>query len=87
MVISKNMAKTSAIKKSVKKPIKTSANPAVKPVLTNLKGQTLVCLRTLKEKTPASLASYEKLGGYIELKRLVIDKVKAKESKKPQKYG
>jgi NADH-quinone oxidoreductase subunit F len=49
----------------------------VKPVITDLKGQTLVTLRTLKEKNPASLATYEKLGGYAELKRIVSGKVKA----------
>ena len=48
-----------------------------KPVMTNLKGQTLLTLRTLKEKNPASLAAYEKLGGYLQLKRLIVDKVKA----------
>ncbi len=65
------MAAAKAIKKTTKK--------ATKPVMTDLKGQTLVCLRTLKEKNPASLATYEKLGGYVELKRIVTDKVKAKE--------
>ena len=45
--------------------------------MTNLKGQTLLTLRTLKEKNPASLAAYEKLGGYLQLKRLIVDKVKA----------
>ena len=49
----------------------------VKPVMTSLKGQTLLTLRTLKEKDPASLAAYEKLGGYLQLKRLIVDKVKA----------
>ena len=49
----------------------------VKPVMTSLKGQTLLTLRTLKEKDPASLATYEKLGGYLQLKRLIVDKVKA----------
>jgi NADH-quinone oxidoreductase subunit F len=47
------------------------------PVMTNLKGQTLVCLRTLTEKNPSSLETYIKLGGYSALKRLVTEKVKA----------
>jgi len=54
-----------------------AAAKVVKPVMTDLKGQTLVTLRTLKEKNPASLATYEKLGGYAELKRIVTEKVKA----------
>ncbi|MEO1956535.1 MAG: NADH-quinone oxidoreductase subunit NuoF [Methylophilaceae bacterium] len=54
-----------------------AATKAVKPVVTDLKGQTLVTLRTLKEKNPASLATYENLGGYVELKRIVSGKVKA----------
>ena len=36
-----------------------AAAKVVKPVMTDLKGQTLVTLRTLKEKNPASLATYE----------------------------
>ena len=51
---------------------KTSKNVA--PVMTNLNGQTLLTLRTLTEKNPASLATYEKLGGYQQLKRLVSEK-------------
>ncbi|MSP99142.1 MAG: NADH oxidoreductase (quinone) subunit F [Methylotenera sp.] len=47
------------------------------PVMTDLKGQTLVCLRTLQEKNPASLETYIKLGGYSALKRIVSEKVKA----------
>ena len=36
-----------------------------KPVVkTDLKGQTLVTLRTLTEKNPAALETYLKLGGY-----------------------
>lgn len=54
-----------------------AATKAVEPVATDLKGQTLVTLRTLKEKNPASLATYENLGGYAELKRIVSGKVKA----------
>ncbi|MDG2294036.1 MAG: NADH-quinone oxidoreductase subunit F, partial [Methylophilaceae bacterium] len=50
-----------------------------KPVMTDLKGQTLITLQTLKEDNPASLATYEKLGGYEQLKRLVTNKVKAVE--------
>ncbi|WP_047514122.1 NADH-quinone oxidoreductase subunit NuoF [Methylophilus sp. Q8] len=49
-----------------------------KPVVkTDLAGQTLVTLRTLAEDNPSSLATYEKLGGYVQLKRLVAEKVKA----------
>ena len=48
-----------------------------KPVMTDLKGQTLLTLRTLTEENPASLASYIKQGGYAQLKRIVTDKVKA----------
>ena len=47
------------------------------PVMSDLKGQTLVCLRTLTEKNPSSLDTYIKLGGYSALKRLVTEKVKA----------
>lgn len=50
-----------------------------KPVITDLKGQTLVTLRTLTEKNPAALATYESLGGYQQFKRLVTEKVKATE--------
>jgi NADH-quinone oxidoreductase subunit F len=50
---------------------------ATQPVMTDLNGQTLVTLRTLKEKNPATLATYEKVGGYQQLKRLVTEKVKA----------
>ena len=51
---------------------KTSA-----PVKTSAKGQTLLCLRTLTEKNPASLETYEKLGGYRQLKRIVAERMKA----------
>lgn len=51
----------------------------IKPMTTDLKGQTLVTLRTLNEKNPVSLASYEKLGGYQQLKRLITEKVKARD--------
>ena len=50
------------------------------PVVTDLKEQTLVTLRTLKtstDKNPGSLKNYEKIGGYKQLKRIVKDKVKA----------
>ena len=60
----------------VKKSSKTGTR-AAKPVMTDLKGQTLITLQTLTEKNPASLAVYEKLGGYQALKRLIKDKVKA----------
>lgn len=46
-------------------------------VMTNLTGQTLVTLRTLTEKNPASLETYLKLDGYSSLKRIVTEKVKA----------
>lgn len=65
------MATTKASKSSAAKA------KVAKPVMTDLKGQTLITLQTLKEKNPASLATYEKLGGYKELKRLITDKVKA----------
>jgi NADH-quinone oxidoreductase subunit F len=47
------------------------------PIMTDPKGQTLVCLRTLSESEPATLATYLKLGGYQSLKRLVTEKTKA----------
>lgn len=50
-----------------------------KPVMTDIKGQTLVTLRTLSEDNPAALATYEKIGGYQQLKRLVTERVKASE--------
>ena len=50
---------------------------SIKPIYSDLKGQTLVCMRTVAEKNPASLATYESLGGYAELKRIVTEKVKA----------
>ncbi len=50
-----------------------------KVVMTDLAGQTLVTLRTLSEKNPASIGAYEKLGGYQQLKRLVKERVKATE--------
>ena len=46
-------------------------------VKTDLSKQTLLCLRSLNENNPASLATYEKLGGYAQLKRIVTEKVKA----------
>ena len=46
-------------------------------VKTDTSKQTLLCLRTLSEPNPASLATYEKLGGYAQLKRIVSEKVKA----------
>lgn len=49
-----------------------------KPVIkTDLSSQTLVTLRTLTEKEPATLETYIKLGGYQALKRIVTEKVKA----------
>ncbi|MEO7343475.1 MAG: NADH-quinone oxidoreductase subunit F, partial [Methylotenera sp.] len=45
--------------------------------MTDLAGQTLLCLRTLTEKNPASLETYIKLGGYSALKRIVTEKTKA----------
>lgn len=39
-------------------------------------GQTLLTLRTMTEKNPASLATYEKMGGYAQLKRIISEKVK-----------
>lgn len=48
-----------------------------KPVMTDLKGQTLLTLRSLNEENPASLETYIKLGGYAQLKRIVTEKVKA----------
>ena len=36
--------------------------------MTDLSKQSLLCLRTLTEKNPASLETYEKLGGYAQLK-------------------
>ncbi|HSI28416.1 MAG: NADH-quinone oxidoreductase subunit NuoF [Methylophilus sp.] len=56
--------------------ISTNQAPVVK---TDLAGQTLVTLRTLTEENPASLATYEALGGYVQLKRLVAEKTKAPE--------
>ena len=56
---------------------KTKKTEANQPVMSDPKGQTLLCLRTLTESNPASLAAYEKLGGYTQLKRIVTDKVKA----------
>ncbi|MCB5183652.1 NADH-quinone oxidoreductase subunit NuoF [Methylobacillus gramineus] len=41
--------------------------------------QTLVCLRTVGQEDPASLATYVKLGGYAQLRRLVTEQVKATE--------
>lgn len=59
--------------------IKKAKSNAKAAVMTDLKGQTLLCLRTLTEEHPASLETYIKLGGYSALKRIVTDKVKATE--------
>jgi NADH-quinone oxidoreductase subunit F len=37
----------------------------------------LLCLRTLTEKNPASLETYEKLGGYRQLKKIITERKKA----------
>ncbi|MGQ3089827.1 MAG: NADH-quinone oxidoreductase subunit NuoF [Methylophilus sp.] len=60
-------------------PIKQTPVKQAAVVKTELAGQTLVTLRTLTEENPASLATYEKLGGYVQLKRLVAEKTKAPE--------
>ncbi len=39
-------------------------------------GQTLMALRTLDYENPRSLATYQNLGGYEQLRRIVTDKVK-----------
>jgi NADH-quinone oxidoreductase subunit F len=49
----------------------TAAANIKPPVMTDLTGQTLLCLRTLTEENPASLASYIKLGGYSALQRII----------------
>ena len=54
-----------------------AAIQTTKPVMTDPKGQTLLCLRTLTDTNPASLAAYEKLGGYAQLKRILTEKIKA----------
>jgi len=49
------------------------------PVYPSLQGQTLVTLQTLahsQSSNPGSLKSYQKIGGYSQLKRIVTDKVK-----------
>jgi NADH-quinone oxidoreductase subunit F len=50
---------------------------SITPVMTDPKGQTLLCLRTLVEQNPASLETYVKLGGYSALKKIVTEKTKA----------
>ena len=50
---------------------------AAKSKTVDFKGQTLVCLRTMTEKNPASLATYEQMGGYTQLKKIVTEKQKA----------
>ena len=50
---------------------------AAKSKAADFKGQTLVCLRTMTEKNPASLATYEQMGGYAQLKKIVTEKQKA----------
>ena len=49
---------------------------AIKSRADDFKGQTLLCLRTMTEKNPASLETYEKMGGYAQLKRLITEKIK-----------
>jgi NADH-quinone oxidoreductase subunit F len=67
------------VKKTTKKVIKEHAQEPISMRLSGraLKGQSLVCLRTITEKNPASLAVYEKLGGYAQLKKIVSEKTKA----------
>lgn len=64
------------VKKQAQEPISMRSAGQVIPGR-NFAGQTLVTLRTLTEKNPASLAAYEKLGGYTQLKKIVTEKTKA----------
>jgi NADH-quinone oxidoreductase subunit F len=81
----KNASKTPAkkvIKQQAPKPIsmRSAEHMLARPnsvVYSDLTGQTLLTLRTLTEKNPASLAAYEKLGGYVQLKKIVTEKTKA----------
>jgi len=50
---------------------------ATKPAMPDLKGQTLVTLRTITEKNPYSLETYERLGGYRQLKKIIAERTKA----------
>ena len=69
------------VKKQAQEPISMQSAGQIKTEQNlpnqNLKAQTLVTLRTLTEKDPASLATYEKLGGYEQLKKIVTEKPKA----------
>ena len=49
---------------------------AAKSRTSDFKGQALLCLRTMPEKNPALLETYERMGGYAQLKRLITEKVK-----------
>ena len=83
MATEKTTTKTSA-----NKPVKqtTSNEQAAEPISMRLpehandarafNGQTLLTLRTLTEHNPASLATYEKLGGTPNLKKLSPKKPK-----------
>ena len=68
---------TTTSNKTAAKVVKAKPAKTTTPVMSNLKGQTLLTLRTLSEKNPASLAAYEKLGGYVQLKKIVTEKTKA----------
>jgi len=50
---------------------------SARPLAHNLARQTLVCLRTMTAAEPHTLATYQRLGGYEQLRRIVTDKVKA----------
>ncbi|MEZ0231914.1 MAG: NADH-quinone oxidoreductase subunit NuoF [Methylophilaceae bacterium] len=47
------------------------------PIQHRSEKETLVCLRTINDKSPASLQAYLDVGGYQQLKRVVSEKVKA----------